>query len=120
MGQLLNCVTALESGEDGPATAFVTDAGDQYLEALMWANSASESLFGGSAPARTRAQDQRATASRRRPRHTAEPVSSTPPPVASAVSAFSDGIPGSRPGFFRRAWARCLAWFGRPVGELGG
>ena len=120
MGQLLNCVTALEAAEDGPATAFVTDAGDLYLEALMWANSAAESLFGGSARAPSRAQSARDTAARRRPRHTAEPVSSTPPPIASATTAFADTVPGSRPGFFRRVWARCLGWFRRPVGELGG
>ncbi len=120
MGQLLNCVTALETAEDGPATAFVTDAGDLYLEALMWANSAAESLFGGAAPARSRAQNPQAAASRRRPRHTAEPVSSTPPPAASAVTGSGDGAARPRPGFLRRVWARCLAWFGRPVGELGG
>jgi c-di-GMP phosphodiesterase len=54
MGELLDCVTALEAGEyDGP-TAFVSNAGELYLMALIWANTAAESLFGaagGIAPA---------------------------------------------------------------------
>jgi EAL and modified HD-GYP domain-containing signal transduction protein len=120
MGQLLNCVTALETGEDGPASGFVSDAGDVYLEALMWANSAAESLFGGpaAAPART-GSPRSAPATRRRPRHTAEPVASTPPP-ALGVTAVADSAPRSQPGFFRRVWARCLAVFGRRVSEARG
>jgi hypothetical protein len=123
MGQLLNCVTALETGEDGPASGFVSDAGDVYLEALMWANSASESLFGGSAAGPARARSSRtssAAATRRRPRHTAEPVASTPPPVGSAGTVLADAAPRSQPGFFRRVWARCLAVFGRRVSEARG
>ena len=38
MGQLLDCVVALETGEDDPVLATVTHAGELYLEALMWAN----------------------------------------------------------------------------------
>ncbi|MBV9603753.1 MAG: HDOD domain-containing protein [Solirubrobacterales bacterium] len=115
MGQLLSCVTELETGEDGPASGFVSDAGDLYLEALMWANSAAESLFGGqaAAPARTRT----APATRRRPRHLAEPTSSTPPPGATDVGFVAAGVPRPRAGIFRRAWARCLALFGRRVSE---
>ena len=54
MGQLLDCVVALETGEDDPVLSTIRRAGEVYLEALMWANSAAESLFGepGAAPAR--------------------------------------------------------------------
>jgi c-di-GMP phosphodiesterase len=121
MGQLLNCVTALETGEDGPASGFVSDAGDVYLEALIWANSASESLFGGSAAGPARARSSRtAPATRRRPRHTAEPVASTPPPAGSVVTAVAEAAPRRQPGIFRRVWARCLAVFGRRVSEARG
>jgi hypothetical protein len=46
MGELLDCVTALEAGEYEAPTAFVSTAGELYLTALLWANTASESLFG--------------------------------------------------------------------------
>ncbi len=46
MGELLDCVTALEAGEYEVPTAFVSTAGELYLTALLWANTASESLFG--------------------------------------------------------------------------
>lgn len=121
MGQLLNCVTALETGEDGPATGFISDAGDVYLEALMWANSAAESLFGGAGAAPARAANARtAHTTRRRPRHTAEPVTSTPPPGALAGATVAEAVSRSRPGFLRRVWARCLAVFGRQVSEARG
>jgi EAL and modified HD-GYP domain-containing signal transduction protein len=120
MGQLLNCVTALETGEDDPASGFVSDAGDLYLEALMWANSASESLFGGPAASPARGRSATAPAARRRPRHTAEPVSSTPPPGSSEISAVAQHAHRSRPGFWRRVWARVVGVFGRPVGEARG
>jgi EAL and modified HD-GYP domain-containing signal transduction protein len=45
-GQLLDCVVALEAGEEAPAPAVVPGAGELYVEALMWANSAAKSLFG--------------------------------------------------------------------------
>ncbi len=120
MGQLLDCVTSLETGEGGPAIGFVSDAGDLYLEALMWANSASESLFGGPAAAPARSRSATAPAARRRPLHTAEPVASTPPPGSSAVTALDGGARRSRPGLFRRVWTRLVAVFGRPVSEARG
>jgi len=46
MGELLDCVTALEAGEYEAPTAFVSTAGELYLTALIWANTAAESLFG--------------------------------------------------------------------------
>jgi EAL and modified HD-GYP domain-containing signal transduction protein len=45
-GELLNCVAALENGEDGHAHTIVLDAGERYLESVMWANAAAESLLG--------------------------------------------------------------------------
>ncbi|HWD73928.1 MAG TPA: HDOD domain-containing protein [Solirubrobacteraceae bacterium] len=50
MGQLLDCVAALEAGDYDSAT-FVTGAGELYLTALIWANTAAESLFGEPAAA---------------------------------------------------------------------
>ena len=40
----------LETGEDDPVLATIPRAGELYLEALMWANSAAESLFGAGGP----------------------------------------------------------------------
>jgi EAL and modified HD-GYP domain-containing signal transduction protein len=44
-GALLNCVTALEAGDFDRAQRLVRGAGDLYVEALMWANEASQALF---------------------------------------------------------------------------
>jgi hypothetical protein len=116
MGQLLDCVVALETGEAGPASAIVDRAGELYLEALMWANSAAESLFGEAQPAQARAGAGRATAERRRAVNPAAPSVSTPPPLFDHAA---DGVaaPPRRPGLFARVWARCLALFGRRAGE---
>ncbi len=134
MGQLLDCVTSLETGQDGPASAIVNRAGEVYLEALMWANAAAESLFGAPestavpAGADRAATDRAATggaatdraataaASARRQRLLAgPPVGSTPPPSADAA-AFPVA-PTVKAGLFARVWARCLALFGRRAGE---
>jgi len=45
-GQLLDCVTSLESGEDEKASEVIAGAAELYLESLIWANGAAESLFG--------------------------------------------------------------------------
>ncbi len=45
-GSLLACVIALETGDFDRAQKLVRDAGDLYLEALMWANDAAGPLFG--------------------------------------------------------------------------
>jgi EAL and modified HD-GYP domain-containing signal transduction protein len=52
LGRLLDCITTLETGEDGPGTSIVNRPGELFFEALMWANTAAESLFdlGGSLP----------------------------------------------------------------------
>ncbi len=117
MGQLLDCVTELETGEDGPATATIAKAGELYLEALMWANSAAESLFGdpGTAPAGKRAA--RSAPASRRPLVAVDAAASTAPPVSDDVPVFAIGAPRLRLGRLRRVWARCLALFGRRVSE---
>jgi hypothetical protein len=145
-GQLLDCVAALETGEDGPSSGFVANAGELYLEALMWANTAAESLFGEPGTARPQASSMRAAANGRRP-VLAEPAGSKPPPgsVPSAVpvpaTAESAGSPATAPvaldgpgrpavvvgdtvrpsrSWFGRAWARFLVLFGRRAGEARG
>ncbi|MGA2924804.1 MAG: HDOD domain-containing protein [Solirubrobacteraceae bacterium] len=44
-GLLLDCVTRLEAGEFDRAKTIVSRAGDLYLESLVWANGAADSLF---------------------------------------------------------------------------
>ena len=44
-GLLLDCVMTLESGDLDRATTIVSRAGDLYLESLLWANGAADSLF---------------------------------------------------------------------------
>jgi len=107
MGQLLDCVVALENGEDDGT---VTKAGEVYLEALMWANSAAESLFGEPVPARAR--DAHAGAAARRPARAPAASASTPPPLfdQEAAPVFEAG---PRLGLFGRIWARVLSVFGR-------
>jgi c-di-GMP-related signal transduction protein len=115
MGQLLDGVTFLETGEDNPVLATIPHAGAHYMEALMWANSAAESLFGepGAPPART-AHAHAAAAGRRR-----VPViptaASTAPPGSPEPAAFAASAAPAEPGLLRRVWARCLALFGRRV-----
>jgi EAL and modified HD-GYP domain-containing signal transduction protein len=48
-GQLLECVTALEAADFDRAQSLVRDAGELYLESLVWANEAAEALFGQAA-----------------------------------------------------------------------
>ena len=121
MGQLLDCATALETGEDDPATAVVKRAGEVYLEALMWANAAAESLFGEPAPAPSRARAGRsATApakapARKRALLAGPPARSMPPPGADEPSV--PAVSTVKLGLFARVWARCLALFGRRAGE---
>jgi EAL and modified HD-GYP domain-containing signal transduction protein len=45
MGLLLNCVTGLEAG-DSDTQSLIVRPEERYLEALMWADAAAESLFG--------------------------------------------------------------------------
>jgi EAL and modified HD-GYP domain-containing signal transduction protein len=45
MGELLQCVTAVETGDFDHAQSLVRGAGDLYLESLVWANDAAGPLF---------------------------------------------------------------------------
>ena len=116
MGRLLDSVVALENGEDDGA---LPKAGEIYLEALMWANSAAESLFGGPAAAPARARESRArtdSTTRAAIRGVADSTS-TPPPLFDQEAAPVAQVPRPRPGLFARVWARVLSVFGRRVGD---
>jgi c-di-GMP phosphodiesterase len=45
-GELLECVTSLEAADFDQAQAIVPNAGELYLESLVWANDAAAPLFG--------------------------------------------------------------------------
>ncbi len=44
-GQLLECVGALEAADFDRAQSIVANAGELYLESIVWANDAAEALF---------------------------------------------------------------------------
>ncbi len=106
-GILLDCVAALETGEISDMPSIVERAGEIYLESLMWANSAAESLFAAAAPAKP----------------------STPPPVSHPAPALAPVAPlpaldvaaDDRPpppaprGLFARVFARLFGRRGRRV-----
>jgi EAL and modified HD-GYP domain-containing signal transduction protein len=50
-GQLLECVGALEAADFDRAQSIVANAGQLYLESLVWANDAADALFGRAADA---------------------------------------------------------------------
>jgi hypothetical protein len=88
MGALLNCVTALEVG-DSDTQAMISRPEDRYLEALMWADAAAESLFGMSGAGPVAAPARPAASADVRTRHIAdqpqEPAVTPPhedPPIA--------------------------------------
>jgi EAL and modified HD-GYP domain-containing signal transduction protein len=72
-GQLLDCVASLETGDYNRARTIVAGAGELYLESLMWANTAAESLFA----------DQRAS-----------PAPGTVARLANANGGPTAGVPG--------------------------
>jgi EAL and modified HD-GYP domain-containing signal transduction protein len=117
LGQLLDCVVSLESGEDDPVQATVPRSGELYLESLMWANSAAESLFGEAAPARGREPRTRSAASARRATSGPPDSTSTPPPLFDQEARPVLPVARPRAGLFARIWARALALFGRRVGD---
>ena len=103
-GILLDCVTALETGEISDMPSIVANAGELYLESMMWASAASESLFS-------------AAAAPSRPKSTPPPVSipaqvqaleplAEPPAEHTATSS-------GQPGLFGRIRDTVLGWFGR-------
>ncbi len=110
-GQLLDSVTALEAGEAERAGALVGAAGEVYLEALIWANGAAESLFGQSEASGAVAGGAAVHANGRRPARVAAAVASTPPPASDVRSPAFDSLP--RRGAFARFVARLLRVFGR-------
>jgi c-di-GMP phosphodiesterase len=104
-GLLLESVAALETGEVNDLPPIVHGAGELYLESMMWANSAAESLFGGGAAEQAK--------------------SSTPPPVSqSAAAALQDAAapapevsvhvePVDMRGPLARVFGRLFGWLGR-------
>ncbi len=117
MGQLLDCVVSLESGEHHPVQATVPHAGDVYLEALMWATSAAESLFGepGSAPSRSVAATAHDPA--RPGLRVGSPGRSKAPPSPASAGLGAPATAVVKGGFFGRLWAALRGLFGRPVSQ---
>ncbi|HUA07476.1 MAG TPA: HDOD domain-containing protein [Solirubrobacteraceae bacterium] len=103
-GLLLESVTALETGEVNDLPPIVDRAGELYLESMMWANSAVESLFSAAAPP-------------------GRAKSTPPPPVSQSAPALEPIIaPTAAPelvanasdrGLFARIRGRFAGWFGR-------
>jgi EAL and modified HD-GYP domain-containing signal transduction protein len=138
-GQLLDCVASLETGEWGHARTIGAGAGELYLESLIWANTAAESLFGeqGAAPTHATVGPENANGGGmvRLPGQS----HSKPPPVSERapgdeqsspraallevdVSRRGPGMafPGDRRtkgGLVRRILARCLGHVRRRAGE---
>lgn len=127
-GRLLESVAALETGEYTDARLLVPAAGRVYVEALMWATDAADSLLG-----KDRASDQEPNGEPARPapparaavdskpppglepRHGSEAASAPPPAITASPAAAPDTSgkaivsPAAVPapaGFFRRLWAR--------------
>jgi EAL and modified HD-GYP domain-containing signal transduction protein len=114
-GRLLDCVVALEVGRPDEAQAIVPRAGELYLEALMWANTAVESLLSDAEP------EKRASAPP--PAETVAAGSKPPPGVApsrpapsATITDLADrrrqpALDDEPSGWFRRLLARLRAWF---------
>jgi EAL and modified HD-GYP domain-containing signal transduction protein len=109
-GQLLDSVTSLEAGEDEKAGALIVDAPQLYLESLIWANGAAESLFGQTegAPAQTNGTH----ANGRRPVRAPAESASTPPPGSAPVDPPAS-VELPRQGLVRRFWERCVRLLAR-------
>jgi c-di-GMP phosphodiesterase len=104
-GRLLECVTALETAEYGLVPATVPHAGELYLEAIMWANGAAESLFGEDGASESASVKVSAPAALAA---VATRQSKAPPSLAAnAGEATAAG------GWLRRAWTRCFGWMRR-------
>jgi hypothetical protein len=109
-GLLLESVTALETGEVNDLPPIVHGAGELYLESMMWANSAAESLFSAAAPA-----EQAKTST---PPPVSQPapaaVQAAPAPSASASPEVSVRVePVNKRGSFARVFGRLFGWLGR-------
>jgi EAL and modified HD-GYP domain-containing signal transduction protein len=113
-GQLLDSVTSLEVGEDEKAGALIMDAPQLYLESLIWANGAAESLFGHTegAPAQTNGAPHHANG--RRPVRAPAQSASTPPPASTAPPVDQPAAEEPpRQGWLRRLWERCTRLLAR-------
>lgn len=104
LGRLLDCVDCLQGGEYGAAPAFLPRAGDLYLEALMWANTAAESLLGEATapaaqptPGRVTLAAQNATRSANLSTSKPPSLASKPPPVAKKGAASGAGASPAPP-----------------------
>jgi len=107
-GLLLESVGALETGEVNDLPPIVDRAGELYLESMMWANSAVDSLFSAAAP------DSRAKSTPPPVSHPAPAPAAalTPAPVAEPVDT-GRVEPAAKRGPFARALAKLFGWFGR-------
>ncbi len=118
-GQLLDSVTSLEAGDDEKASTLIDNAGDLYFESLIWANGASESLFGQTDGGAAKAGAAAVHADGRRSARSAAPAESTPPPVSLAppgaqpVPVVDPGLLPPRRGTLVRFFKKCLRLFGR-------
>ncbi len=130
-GQLLDCVTALEAGNDERASGLIEDAGELYLESLIWANGAAESLFHQGDAARAQANAGPVHDNARRSARAEAPGASTPPPVSVAPPADQPEtalppvpVVAAQGGPIVRFLKKCLRVFGRrsdrdrPVADL--
>ena len=106
-GLLLECVTALETGEISDMPSIVANAGELYLDALMWSNSAAESLFESTAPGK-QAKSTPPPVSQPAPTPVAAIITPSPEPAPAAQGGTSD-----ERGWFARVLGRCFGWIGR-------
>ena len=126
-GRLLECVDSLEAGDDEHAHANVEGAGELYLEAVMWANTAAESLFDepGAAPASENSNGHGAPAPFGHVVQPERPDSKAPPGAGAAraaaepaadsreVAVSVDGGGCGAGGLFARLAASVRRWFSR-------
>jgi hypothetical protein len=119
-GELLDCVTSLEAGEEETAGTIV-DAPELYLESLIWANSAAESLFGESEGAAARTNGTPLQPGGQRTVRPPEQSQSTPPPVSTPPAVHPQAPPtdrndsGEPTGRIARLVKKCLRLLGRHV-----
>ena len=137
-GRLLDCVAALEAGDYAHASTVVAGAGELYLESLIWANTAAESLFGEPGPAPAHVTVEVATVNRGSSVHLPEQSPGETPPVSEGAPWHQDALPPApapadvrclptrvtfgrghraKRGLLARALVRCLGYVGWRVGE---
>jgi len=111
-GLLLESVTALETGEVNDLPPIVHGAGELYLESMMWANSAAESLFSAAAPAEQAKTSTPPPVSQPAPAPVQDAAAPSPSPSPSPeVSVRVE--PVDRRGPFARVFGRLFGWLGR-------